>query len=117
MPVIPQIIKSVSAACVRSRLHLEEQKKGKVQKEIDSKMQKMINELQLIKENSQGMQDLTREFDIKIVNLAKKAKENNEIKFLIEGNPSKGKSDGKGAHLEILKKRKEELLSEIKMFS
>ena len=33
---------------------------------------KLINELQSVKENCQGMQDLTREFDIKFVNLAKK---------------------------------------------
>ena len=50
MPVTPQLI-SVSAACVRYRLHLEELKKDKVQKETDSKMQEMINELQLVKEN------------------------------------------------------------------
>ena len=45
MPLTPQLIKSVSAAWVRYRLHLEEQKKDKVQKEIDSKMQEMINQL------------------------------------------------------------------------
>ena len=46
----------------------------------------MINVLQSVKENCQGMRDIIREFDIKFVNLAKKAKENNDIKFLIEGN-------------------------------
>ena len=45
MPLTPQLIKSVSAAWVRYRLHLEEQKKDKVQKEIDSKMQEMMNQL------------------------------------------------------------------------
>ena len=76
----------------------------------------MINVLQSVKENCQGMQDLIREFDIKIVNLAKKAKENNDIKFLIEGNALKRKAEEKGVPLEILKKRKEELISEIKTF-
>ena len=76
----------------------------------------MINVLQSVKENCQGMQDLIREFDIKFVNLAKKAKENNDIKFLIEGNALKRKDEEKGVPLEILKKRKEELISEIKTF-
>ena len=76
----------------------------------------MINVLQSAKENCQGMQDLIREFDIKFVNLAKKAKENNDIKFLIEGNALKRKAEEKGVPLEILKKRKEELISEIKTF-
>ena len=76
----------------------------------------MINVLQSVKENCQGMQDLIREFDIKFVNLAKKAKENNDIKFLIEGNALKRKAEEKGVPLEILKKRKEELISEIKTF-
>ena len=51
---------------------------------------------------------------IKFVNLAKKAEEKNNIKFLIEGNALKRKSDEKSDQLEILKKRKEELVSEIK---
>ena len=76
----------------------------------------MINVLQSVQENCQGMQDLIREFDIKFVNLAKKAKENNDIKFLIEGNALKRKAEEKGVPLEILKKRKEELISEIKTF-
>ena len=76
----------------------------------------MSNVLQSVKENCQGMQDLIREFDIKFVNLAKKAKENNDIKFLIEGNALKRKAEEKGVPLEILKKRKEELISEIKTF-
>ena len=76
----------------------------------------MINVLQSVKENCQGMQDLIREFDIKFVNLAKKAKENNDIKFLIEGNALKRQAEEKGVPLEILKKRKEELISEIKTF-
>ena len=66
-------MRSVSAVRDKYRLHLEEQKKDKVQKEIDSKKQEMINELQSIKENCLGMQDLIREFDIKFVNLAKKS--------------------------------------------
>ena len=66
-------MRSVSAVRDKCRLHLEEQKKDKVQKEIDSKKQQMINELQSIKENCLGMQDLIREFDIKFVNLAKKS--------------------------------------------
>ena len=76
----------------------------------------MINVLPSVQENCQGMQDLIREFDIKFVNLAKKAKENNDIKFLIEGNALKRKAEEKGVPLEILKKRKEELISEIKTF-
>ena len=76
----------------------------------------MINVLQSVKENCQGMRDIIREFDIKFVNLAKKAKENNDIKFLIEGNALKRKAEEKGVPLEILKKRKEELISEIKTF-
>ena len=75
----------------------------------------MINVLQSVKEKCHGMQDLIREFDIKFVNLAK-AKENNHIKFLIEGNALKRKAEEKGVPLEILKKRKEELISEIKTF-
>ena len=71
MPITPQLMKFVSAARDRYRLHLEEQKKGKGQRAIDSKKQEMINELQSVKENCQGMQDLMREFDIKYVNLAK----------------------------------------------
>ena len=66
-------MRSVSAVRDKCRLHLEEQKKDKVQKEIDSKKQEMINELQSIKENCLGMQDLIRKFDIKFVNLAKKS--------------------------------------------
>lgn len=76
----------------------------------------MINVLQSVKENCQGMQDLIREFDIKFVNLAKQAKENNDIKFLIEGNALKRQAEEKGVPLEILKKGKEELISEIKTF-
>ena len=76
----------------------------------------MINVLQSVKENCQGMRDIIREFDIKFVNLAKKAKENNDIKFLIEGNALKRQAEEKGVPLEILKKRKEELISEIKTF-
>ena len=76
----------------------------------------MINVLQSVKENCQGMRDIIREFDIKFVNLAKKAKENNDIKFLIEGNALKRKAEEKGVPLEILKKSKEELISEIKTF-
>ena len=64
---------------------------------------KMINELQSVKENCQRMQDLIREFDIKSVNLAKKADENNDIKFLIEGNALRRKVEEKSTHLEILK--------------
>ena len=63
---------------------------------------KMINELQSVKEDCQGMQDLIREFDIKFVNLAKKAEENNDIKFLIEGNALRRKVEEKSTHLEIL---------------
>ena len=76
----------------------------------------MINVLQSVKENCKGMQDLIREFDIKFVNLAKKVKEINDIKFLIEGNALKRKAEEKGVPLEILKKRKEELISERKTF-
>ena len=76
----------------------------------------MINVLQSLKENCKGMQDLIREFDIKFVNLAKKVKEINDIKFLIEGNALKRKAEEKGVPLEILKKRKEELISERKTF-
>ena len=46
MPITPRLMKSVSAACDRYCLHLQEQKKDKVQKEIDSRKQKMINKLQ-----------------------------------------------------------------------
>ena len=46
MPITPQLMRSVSAVRDKYRLHLEEQKKDKVQKEIDSKKQEMINELQ-----------------------------------------------------------------------
>ena len=71
----PQLMKSVSAACDRYCIYLEEEKKDKVQKEINSKKQEMINGLQsVIKENYQRMQDLIREFDIKFVNLSKKSK-------------------------------------------
>lgn len=76
----------------------------------------MINVLQSLKENCKGMQDLIREFDIKFVNLAKKVKEINDIKFLIEGNALKRKAEEKGVPLEILKKRKEEVISERKTF-
>ena len=76
----------------------------------------MINVLQSLKENCKGMQDLIREFDIKFVNMAKKVKEINDIKFLIEGNALKRKAEEKGVPLEILKKRKEELISERKTF-
>ena len=76
----------------------------------------MINVLQSLKENCKGMQDLIREFDIKFVNLAKKVKEINDTKFLIEGNALKRKAEEKGVPLEILKKRKEELISERKTF-
>ena len=38
------------------------------------------------------MQDLIRKFDINFVNLAKKAEENNDIKFLMEGNVLKRKA-------------------------
>ena len=79
MPITPQLMKSVSAALDRYCLHLEEQEKDKLQKEIDSKKQEMINELQPVQENCQGMQYLIREFDIKFVNMAKKAEENNDI--------------------------------------
>ena len=75
---------------------------------------KKITELQSVKENIQCLQDLIKEFDIKFVNLAKKAEEKNDITFLIEGNALKRKSDEKRDQLEILKKRKEELVSEIK---
>ena len=62
------------------------------------------------------MQDLIRKFDIKFVNLAKKKpKENNGISFLIEGNTLKTKAEEKGVHLEILKNRKKDLISEIKV--
>ena len=81
MPITPQLMKFVIAACDRYRLHLEEQKKDKVQTEIASRKQEMINELQSVKENCQGMQDLIRGLDIKFVNLAKKAEEKNDIKF------------------------------------
>ena len=62
------------------------------------------------------MQDLIRKFDINFVNLAKKAEENNDIKFLMEGNVIKRKAEEKSARFDILKKRKEELISEIKSF-
>ena len=77
---------------------------------------KMISEFQSMYENCQGMQDLIRKFDINFVNLAKKAEENTDIKFLIEGNVLKRKAEEKSAHFDILKKRKEELISEIKSF-
>ena len=80
-------MKSVSAARDSYRLHLDEQKKDKEQKEINSKKQQMINELQSVKENCQGMQDLIRKFDIKFVNLGKKAEENNDIKSLMKEIP------------------------------
>ena len=62
------------------------------------------------------MQDLIRKFDINFVNLAKKAEENNDIKFLMEGNVLKRKAEEKSVRFDILKKRKEELISEIKSF-
>ena len=119
MLITPQLMKSVSTARYRYCLHIEEQKKDKVQKEIDSKKQGIINELQSVKGNCQGIQDLIREFDITFVNLSKKTKnkENNDIKFLIEGNALNKKAEEKGTYLEILKKRKEELISEIKKVS
>ena len=46
MPVAPELTKPFSAARDRYRLHLEEQNKDRVQKEIDSRKQEMINELQ-----------------------------------------------------------------------
>ena len=46
----------------------------------------------------------------------KKAEENNDIKFLIAGNSLKRKAEEKSAHLDILKKRKVELISETKSF-
>lgn len=46
MPVAPELTKSFSAARDRYHLHLEEQNKDRVQKEIDSRKQEMINELQ-----------------------------------------------------------------------
>ena len=39
MPITPQLMKSVSAARDSYRLHLDEQKKDKEQKEINSKKQ------------------------------------------------------------------------------
>ena len=67
----------------------------------------MINEMQSVKKNCQGMQVLIREFDIKFVDLIKKKKknpeENNPIEFLIEANALKRKAEEKSAHLEILK--------------
>ena len=105
MPITPEVMKSVSAARDRYRPHLEEQKKGKVRKEIDSRKQEMINELQSVKENCQGMQDLIREFDIKFVDMAKIAEKNNYAKFLIEGSALKRKTEEKRVHLGILKKR------------
>ena len=46
MPVAPELTKPFSAARDRYRLHLEEQNKDRVQKEIDSRKQEMIIELQ-----------------------------------------------------------------------
>ena len=43
----------------------------------------MINELQSVKENCQGMQDLIRKFDIKFVNLAKKKPERKQWYFIL----------------------------------
>lgn len=42
--------------------------------------------------------------------------ENNDIKYLIEGNPLNKKAEERGARLEILKKKKDEPISEIKAF-
>ena len=95
---------------------LKRQKKEKAKSEIDAKKKEKITELQSVKENIQCLQDLIKEFDIKFVNLAKKAEEKNDTKFLIEGNALKRKSDEKSDQLEILKKRKEELVSEIKEY-
>ena len=116
MPITPQLMKSVSSARTRYNVYLEEAKKEKAKSEIDAKMKEKITELQSVKENIQCLQDLIKEFDIKFVNLAKKAEEKNDIKFLIEGNALKRKSDEKSDQLEILKKRKEELVSEIKEY-
>ena len=57
MPITPQLMKSVNALCDRYHLCFEEQKKDKVQKEIDSKKQEIINELLSGKGNCHGMQD------------------------------------------------------------
>ena len=37
MPITPQVMRPFGAACDRYRLHLEEEKKNKVQEDIDSK--------------------------------------------------------------------------------
>ena len=50
-------MKSVSALRGRYFLRFDEQRKDKVQKEINSKNQEIINELQSVKENCHGMQD------------------------------------------------------------
>lgn len=57
MPTTPQLMKSVSALRGRYFLRFDEQRKDKVQKEINSKNQEIINELQSVKENCHGMQD------------------------------------------------------------
>ena len=57
MPTRPQLMKSVSALRDRYFLRFEEQNKDKVQKEINSKNQGIINELQSFKGNCHGMQD------------------------------------------------------------
>ena len=88
----PQLMKSVSAACDRYCIYLEEEKKDKVQKEMNSKKQEMINELQsVIKENYQRMQDLIREFDVKFVNLSKKSKKTMILNSSLKEMPQKGR--------------------------
>ena len=63
----------------------------------------LINELQSVKEKLQEIQDIIREFDIKFVDLAKKADGNNYVIFLVEGNALKGEAEKMGAHMEIWK--------------
>lgn len=59
--------------------------------------------MQSVKEKLEEIQDIIREFDIKFVDLAKKADGNNYVIFLVEGNALKGEAEKMGAHMEIWK--------------
>ena len=63
-------------------------------------------ELNSIEEQCKELQDVVSTLNSKFIELAKKAEDMNEIKYLFEGNAMKVEN------LKVLKRRKEELLTE-----
>ena len=104
-----ELLKSVKSARHRYEIHLEEQKKSAQKEKKNVELVEVENELQTMTSQCSNLEETIATLNSKVFEKMEMAEKKNMMKFVVESNALKRKSDEKVEQLSSLRRRVEEL--------